>query len=351
MRSFADVTGIWPLRSATNLSIIAEAAQVELKNKPLNAPSFFALGVAAQESGEPARARAMMVRSLALDPRLRAPRLWLLSDAVRTRRVKDAARHARILAELSPDVVPAVSTILVDLMQDQLARKQLGEHLKNQPLVLAAAAQAAKAGLSGEDILELLAPSDLARLPNGIATAQSLVAKSFVRAEQFVQARRAWYLLGGQSPTRAVFDGDFQGLAGAPPFGWTFRNDANVESTLQKGDSGLGALKVTSFGSLPVVAAEQTLVLSPGNHVLTFEASAHGEGKRADVFAWRITCSSGQLLIELPAKGTGSAWAVAQSSFAVPSSSCDTQVLRLMKLRTPNDQERSLMVKRIEVSP
>ncbi|WP_129793657.1 hypothetical protein [Sphingosinicella sp. CPCC 101087] len=80
---------------------------------------------------------------------------------------------------------------------------------------------------------------------------------------------------------RAVYDGEFRGLPGSPPFGWRFARDVRV-------DPSEGLIAQASAGE----QARQTLVLSPGPYRLT----VFGSGR----MAWRISCLSGAVLVEAP---------------------------------------------------
>lgn len=352
IRSFADVTGLWPLPSAGPSGDILEAAHAQLRTKPIDGRAFYALGRAAEDAGNGERAELLYRRSVALDPRLPAPRLSLMTRAASEKGTVEAVRHARVLATLSPQAAAPISMVLADLARDRDARRVIGREAKDTPLILAVASRASANGLAPSALRELLAPTDLGSLPNGVTSAQSLIVAPFVRDRRFAEARQAWYALAGLRPESAVFDGAFSGLAGSPPFGWTLRNGTDVEAAVESepGSSHPNALRVTAFGSLQVVAAEQTVVLRAGQHRLEFEASVDAAAGQAPAFAWRVTCGNGPLIAEVPIALSRTGWQKIQATFDVPGG-CPSQVLRLTKLRTPDARARTLEITNVVIHP
>jgi hypothetical protein len=352
IRSFADVTGLWPLTGAEPAGDITRAANTELQSRPLDAQAFYALGLAAEREGDGKRADALFTHSIELDPRLPAPRLSLLTRAAGTKDAATAVRHARVLAALSPEAVAPIATVLADLARDPAARRVIGREAKDTPLILAVAARASASGMATPALRELLAPTNLTSLPNGVTAAQALIVRPLVRDGKFREARLAWYALAGLTPEEAAFDGAFRGLTGSPPFGWTLRNGTDIETSIEHepGASPPTALKVTAFGSLQVAAAEQTLVLPAGRHRLTFEASSDTPHGSAPAFAWHLICSNGPLVTEVPLAFVRSGWQNFQATLVVPAG-CPAQILRLIKLRTPDSRARSLEVTNVAVRP
>lgn len=344
--------GVWPASGALAPDKAADAARIVLAKAPLDAPSFYTLGIAADRAKQTARARALVARSMHYDPRFRPTRLWLLVDSVRGGRTGDAIEQALALTALSPRAAPAVSAMLAQLALDPNARKEIGSRLRNRPLILQVARATAQLDVSSDALLDLLRPSDLATIRDGIETAQSLVAQQMLSEGRPREARAAWYSLSGLSPRSEVFDGSFRGLAGAPPFGWTFHNNTDVQvgRVHARGPERPSELQVTAYGSLPVLAAEQTLALRRGKYQLDYMISSPIPEGTAGSFTWTVSCKQGTVLIEAdvaPARSRG----VAQAGVFVVPEQCPVQVLKLSKLRTGDGAKRELRVSQVAIAP
>jgi tetratricopeptide (TPR) repeat protein len=350
-QSFAGAAGIGsPLASADPAAIYAAARQ-RLASEPLDADSYYALAVAAEEAGDNTRARQLMDRALAIAPRKRAARLWLLQRAAVAGDMPEVIVQAGALARLSPRTVPDVSEILAQLAVNPQHRALIAERFANQPMIIATAGLAASQGLPAEAILELLGPTDLERLPKGVEAAQRPIAQALLAQRRPADARRVWLRLGGHSDADAVFDGSFTGRVGAPPFGWTLQSGANVETALLAGagPAGAGALSAQTFSSLALNIAEQSLALTPGTYQLRFAAAYDDATDAQQPFVWTVDCVPQKRLIEVPIRPAAD-WSEQAGTFVVPDG-CALQVLRLAKLRTPDQGTRTVTVSRVSIDP
>lgn len=349
---FASVTGVWPINGSFQVDNISSAAASQLKRTPLDSHSYFALGIAAEQAGKVRKAQDLIEVALQLDPRMRSARLWLLEQHVRTGQTERAILQAELLAKLTPRLRPALSVFMAELSRDPAARRLVAARLKDQPMILEVARSAAQSELGMEAVTELLGPSNLELLPNGISTAQSLVVEPLLKEGRFVEARKAWYSLGGYAPRGEVFDGDFEGLTGGPPFGWRLSNNTNVETVIvdQSEPKGKSALKVSAFGRLLVTAAEQTLTLRRGRHELRFASISPGSEVDDGDFAWTVSCRSGPVIAEALVQGHVSGWVVTRHAFAVPPN-CLTQELKLTKRGTLRSDARTVRVTNVSVIP
>ena len=101
------------------------------------------------------------------------------------------------------------------------------------------------------------------------------------------EARALWLRIAGFSSADAVFDGNFAGLPGSAPFGWRLHNEADIQIEINHAGAGIkaSALKVASFGSLTILAAEQSLSLAPSAYQLNFRARGVDEDNAEQAFA------------------------------------------------------------------
>ena len=344
IHSFAAVAGVNVPRSAETTGL-AEMARTQLSARPLDARSYYALGLAAEQEGASTRAKELIARAVELNPRLAGAHLWLMSHDLRAAQIPSVLGHIDALLRLERGASPEITAVLVEIARDRQGRALVAARFANQPLILAIARRASTAGFSDRELLELLASSDLARIPDGLSTAQSLLVSRLLENRQFAEARRTWYSLAGRTPTTAVFDGDFTGMEGTKPFGWTVHNHSDVETVLQPsgGPGGRGALHVTAFGSFPVVAAEQALTLEPGPYQLRFVASGSG----ADAFAWTVKCSPGPVIAEAEVT-TSSTSSDQTKTFLVPED-CPLQTLSFGKLRTLDQRSREVTTTHVSI--
>jgi hypothetical protein len=350
-QSFAGVSGIGPGPGSKDPSATYGAARQRLASAPLDADSYYALAVAAEQAGDDERARQLMDQTLEVAPRMRAARLWLMRQAALAGDAPEVIAQARIVARLSPRAVPEVSEVLAQLAATPQHRALIAERFANEPMIIATAGQAAAQGLSAEAVMELLARTDLDRMPKGVESAQAMVAQALLAEQRPADARRAWLRIGGHSDAGLVFDGSFAGLAGAPPFGWRLHSGASVETAIEPGagPDEAGALRAETFSSLAVDVAEQSLALPAGRYRLRFAAASDDAAPVRQSFVWTVDCAPRRRLAEIPLAAAPE-WSQQTGSFVVPAG-CPLQVLRLGKLRTADQGARTVAISRVAIDP
>jgi len=350
-QSFAGAAGMGSALASADPAAVYAAARQRLVAEPLNADSYYALAISAEEAGDGARARELMDQALASAPRMRAARLWLLQRAAVAGDVPEVIAQAQVLARLSPRTVPEVSEVLAQLTFSPQARTLIASRLANQPMIIAVARRAAAQGLSADAVHELLEPTDLARMPDGVESVQAAVAQALIVRQRPAEARRVWLRIGGHSDADAVFDGTFAGLTGAPPFGWRLHSGPNVETLIEAGagPDEAGALKAQTFSSLALDMAEQSLALAPGSYRLRFAAASEDADLVQQSFVWTVECAPRKRLMEV-AITPAAEWSQQTGSFEVPEG-CPLQILRLSKLRTADQGTRTLSVSGVSIDP
>lgn len=348
--NYAAASGL-PPAPAPSLAAAAASAKELLGSKPLSADAFYSLGVAAERAGRQDHAHGLISRASQLDPRRATFMLWLFANASSAGRISDALVQAERIARLNPEASAAVSGFLGLLAKDPAARRDIATRFANTPMILEVVTSAAQQGLGAAALGELLQGTDVAALPDGVVQAQSALTAPLLKEGRAAEAREVWLRVAGIRGDSAVYDGSFAGSPASAPFGWTLQNTADLQTEIVEGSpSSVGALKVTSFGSLTATAAEQTLAISPGRYRLSFRARTLGQTGGESAFSWTLRCGAAAPFLEAVLNARAGEWLAQQVEFTLPSE-CPMQILRLGKLGTPDQQSRTLLVSHVAVDP
>lgn len=121
----------------------------------------------------------------------------------------------------------------------------------------------------------------------------------------------------------AVYDPNFAGLAGGPPFGWTRHDDEYSRVTI-----GNGEMRADYFGGRDTRIASQIINLAPGRHEWRIPVAMDAPPRLRLAFRWRIKCSGNSEVLASASSGeleNGSF----RLAFIVPEEGCDMQRLEL----------------------
>ena len=164
--------------------------------------------------------------------------------------------------------------------------------------------------------------------------------------EFFNEARAAWIRFSHRGTDGdLVQDGDFKGVGGTggtSPFEWTVERLAGLSIGLHlpPGPKNAPALHVTSDGSPSGTALTQTIVLPPGNYLLTMEAREVQADSLRSV-GWQLVCIGGNGPAQVsasPPSGSDRDWQRISSGVRIPEG-CPAQRL---ELRVDHDSPRDL---------
>jgi hypothetical protein len=165
-------------------------------------------------------------------------------------------------------------------------------------------------------------------------------------AEFFYEARAAWIRFSHRGTDSAfVQNGDFSGVGGTggtSPFEWTVQRLPGLSMGLQPppGPKNTPALHVTSDGSPSGTALTQTIVLPPGNYLLTME-SREVQADSLRSLSWQLICLGGKGAAQVsapPPPRTDRDWQRISSGVRIPEG-CPAQRL---ELRVNHDSPRDL---------
>lgn len=303
------------------------AALDALKRAPLADEPFLLAGVAALAANDVARGERLLTEARRRNPRLRMARLLLLDRYMRERRIAEAAEEMAALSRLIPGAGTLLTQAVARMVRDPATSTQAIAILRTRPELENAVLE----DLAGSDadpnlILGIAGPS-LSRAGRATPPWEQPLLERLVARGDLAQALRLWGIftgLTGQHGDKLLYDRDFRGLPGPPPFNWKFSTGGAGVAERAK-----GALQVAYYGRDDAELASQLLVLPPGRYRLTVHAQgdASGEGSR---LAWTVGCDSGgEPLVQLPLTGVASAPRRFGAAFTVPAAGCRAQWLRL----------------------
>jgi hypothetical protein len=310
-------------------------ARASLRAQPLNPAALRVLGQVAQARGEGPGATALYQAAARWTRRDTIANASLLDDALRRGDVAAVVRQADMVLRYAPEVADAVFPALLQLASAPDSQAALAKQLATRPAwrpgFLAFVDQKAADPAVALDLMGRLAddgapPVDVEITP---------LLNRMVDERRFLDAYLAWQQFLPASANRMrgnVRDGDFDGAAGAPPFGWKLDAGAGATADVQPGPSAGStgaALKVSYDGVSVASPARQLLVLGPGAYRLN--ARIYVSIARPSVhLVWTLKCAEdGRNLAATPDAPLEPGWNPLVADFVVPSSGCDGQWLAL----------------------
>lgn len=301
----------------------ADYARVEAAARldPIADEPFFFFGLRAVLAGKLADAELLLIEARNRNPRNKLARLALLSLYLRTNRVTQAAPELAAFSRLESRAGRFLVPELLPLARTPESRATLVAAIGDQPLMAELLEQLVRDGADPPTILSLAgrqpAPSD-----GNLARWQSDLIDRLVEQGEIRSARALWARFVGEDPASLIYDLDFRGLKGPPPFNWSLAgNDVGVAERARG-----GGLDIEYFGRRSAPLAEQLLLLPPGPYRLEFRAEGDADAQGSRLVA-RISCRGrtatlGEILI----RGLTYTPRTASLDFTVPSG-CDAQEL------------------------
>ena len=319
-----------------NRPVLPELRAVALRaalNAPLAYEPFFIEARAAEQSGNLARAVALMEEARRRRPNFLPTRLQLLTYYARQHRYDAVVGEMDVVLRLSGEARPLVLPELVKLIAEPGGRSALTRLLSTAPdWRRDFFAVAMDRPVRPDDALALLQEME-ARQPRGNhAEGRRLYLQALFNAGQVTRARSLWLqTLPAELRARnmLLFNGDFRPVRAEPPFGWVLRDLDAGRATIEPVAAARPHLSVDYFGGRNVVLAEQFLALAPGRYRLAYLAKSE-TGVRSGNLYWRLSCvQGGTELGRSPIAGLTGAYRRIESGFGVPASGCPGQRLEL----------------------
>jgi hypothetical protein len=347
--SFAVISGAWRLveqPAASGSTVTTDSLGRLAVQSPLYARLYLAKGLEEEKAGNPAAAEGLIRHAARLDPRLPEARLWLARRQLSDGRLAEAVDQLATINVITNELGPQVSALLSIAARQPQGRRLIAARVANQPLLLEVLRLSGARGATAQELLQLLSQTNLSSLPRGIETAQQTVIARDLEQRDFSSAYKNWNaLLPSGRSVNAVFDGDFAGLPGSPPFAWSLKNDGStgisgIELNLPGHATGL---EIISSGSLRTIVAEQLLVLQPGTYQLRALARSPKATGQSAGYDWSLRCVAGQVITEVPIGGSSDRWAPQSWPIEVPTA-CPAQLLQLVSSAADFADQRSLQL-------
>ena len=293
-----------------------------VQRQPLASEPLFFYGMRALEGEDLEKAERLLLEARARDPRNSYARLALMALYLRTGRVREGSAELAVLARLEPRGNQLLVPQLIRLTNSPEAREALVEAVGDQPIMADVLTKLATDG-GDPDTLMSLARRQPARGDGSFAEWQRLLLARLVEGGEERRAYDLWRRFVGGDQNELIYDADFRGRPGAPPFNWELSvNDVGAAERRRD-----GGLEVEFFGRKSGPLARQLLMLRPGRYRLAFdvEGSANGQGSRIEL---SIACRSGATLATLPFRDVSTTRRRAELDFTVPGG-CEGQWLTI----------------------
>jgi hypothetical protein len=333
------------------LSLTARVGAMDaLRGAPLTEEPFYLAAVDALATGREADGERLLLEARRRDPRARAARLILLDRYLRTKRMAEAGVEIAALNRLMPRAGEVLVPELARMVGDPQTGAALVRVLAQEP-VLQQAVLESLASVADDPalILKIAATTKTkAGRAEGLPWQRALL-KKLIERGNLRQAHSLWRSFTGlpsSADGKGLYDGNFQGAPGAPPFNWQFTaNAAGVAERIKE-----GALQIDFFGRDNVELAAQLLLLKPGVYRLQFgaEGNAGGNGSR---LIWTVSCSGSKAqLLSLPISEITYKARTFGVTFNVPNG-CSGQWLKLTGLAGEFPKAQTVLIKEVKVVP
>lgn len=317
------------------------AAQAIVTKWPLHADAYFAAGLAAARVGQGQRAGALVTHAIQMNPRLFQARLWQAQSYITSNRPEEAIREFAVVLRLRGGSQEPIATVLGRAAADPGIRRAIAKEFRQSPHLLSIARSASQAGLPSAELRQLLTGTNLAQLPGGLGGVQASLMSGPLAEKEYAGAYAIWASLLAKPPANAVFDGSFENEEASPPFAWRLENTSDIQTRRVS-----GALRVSAFGSLPALAAEQQLLLPPGASTISFQARSSVSSTPAK-YEWRLKCQSGKNITNF-AIAPSAEWTTQAMRLEIPAD-CGAQTLQLYGTAT-GSAEAPILIRQVRAN-
>jgi hypothetical protein len=341
------IAPLWPVSGATVIAqsnartlevmrgdpATADRLRRALLRDPLAPEPFYAAAVIRIRKGDRTGAISLLEQARRREPRWVAPRLLLAQQYLLAGKVDRAVSEVSGLLRLGTGVGGQLLDALVPLSKDPATRPAILAALRRDPglrqsFISHVTRQGGDASLLFKS---LVSAPDVASASDEQAAIVNMLAGS----GDFQRAYLAWINFLPEkalSGIAFVYDGDFAGLPGPPPFNWRLHADGSGNAELI-GKSSLPqgtALEANYYSEQPATLAEQTIVLEPGSYSFSYSVTGSRDGDLGGSLGWSLRCldKAGSELMRsalLPTRPTR-----VDVRFTVPATGCTAQKLSLV---------------------
>ena len=322
---------------ASDARMARELALSALAQAPLDGAALRVLGIEAQRAGDMAGAARLMAASDRVTRRDSTTQLWLLDQAIRRGAYPLAYDKAEIVLAGAPATADQVFPVLRMSLNDPRAAALLTERLARRPPWRERFVADVFAHQDDVDAARRLYAALSAGPAKPTAGETAALVKRLADEHAFREANDLWrrsLSVAFRGGSAGVYDGDFRGGPGAPPFNWRLSNGSDAFAELGRAPDGQPALHVQFSTGADSRLAEQLMVLPPGTYRLR-GAALLGDRQAPDQLAWSVACAEGgRVVLARAAQGAapGPDWTSFDVPFEVPAEGCGAQWLSLRGL-------------------
>jgi hypothetical protein len=310
-------------------------AEQELYSSPYSPRMLSALGLAADRVGNSVHAAKLMTLAGQLSWRDATTDVWLFQQALRASDFKTATLRADALLRSSPATSGVIFPVLVQVASDPRGTQAIVERLRDKPdwrlEFLDTLNKKASTG-TAFSILSSLQNTNAPPLRSEV----SGYVNQLVNTKQYDNAYLASVLFLPKDSLKefgSLFNGDFNNVAGIPPFDWTILQNTDAAVAMEPSPSRPAdrALHVLYTGSFGHAVISQLLMLPPGRYNFNVEGSSMAPDT-SGALQWSVSCVGASSIMKLPVK-LQDGWKLYTAAFQVPDN-CPAQSLELESIST-----------------
>ncbi|MDB5699198.1 MAG: hypothetical protein JWN69_2002 [Alphaproteobacteria bacterium] len=326
--------------------VVKRVSREALLRAPLMEEPFLLAGIDRLLRRDQQGAHLFLSHALKRNVRSRVGRLFMLELSLRGGDVKQAIAEMTILSRLMPDVENVFVPELARMAQEPKTRPTLRKMLQSDPRMLELVLNhLATKGDNPDIVLELA--GNLRTVSGEVGDWRQGLMISLVNRGDVARARRLWSYFGGgaaEANGNLIYDGDFEGHQGLPPFNWSLSSgNAGVAETDKS-----KALEVEYYGRADAELATQLLALPPGRYRFSFRAEGDLKGP-AHRLIWRVQCVDGKTTpLQLPLSKITFAGRNIAVAFTVPPG-CPGQWLKLVGEPTEFPKNESVSIRNLKI--
>jgi hypothetical protein len=307
----------------------------ELARAPMTVGAFRDLANLAELSSDMVGANALMTMSDRLSHRDDQTERWLFFHRLATADYPEAMLQADLLARRNHDIDEWALFLpqIIPALRQPTARQALVGRLALRPAwrpsLMSDLASDAPEPAVVEDVFLQLRALNSGPDPDEI----SPLANRLLSEGRFSEARAVWGRLVGarSSGVNLIYDGNFEGWPGPPPFNWRLQSQGGVYADLTTvSDGGARALRTEAPGNDSNLLAEQRVVASGGHYRLSGRIRVE---RLADggAFQWEVWCSSTNTQLAMASFDSVGPLRTFQVDFVAPDN-CGTLAVRLQSV-------------------
>ncbi len=319
-------------KSQGDVAHVRSLAAQALNRSPVEVGAVRLLALATERQGDASRAAQLMMIAGRRSARDGPAQAWLFDYWFKRGDWARAYTHADLLLRTHPQVTKQLDPSLASAAAaDPEARRQLESRLAQGPFwrnaFLSDLAQS-----NPDPGLLLALVTDLDRSGAKLSDEElGDVLNPLVQRHLYDEAYLAWT----QSlPPKAlshlanIYDPDFEGAAGPPPFNWAFHQPNGGAVEIAKAPHGRSHVLAVHLYEAPTQPlAVQLLNLPPGHYALAGQSLSDAGGSTG--MEWTVRCEGGAVTARISPAGAAGQWTRAAADFDVPDNGCPAQWLEL----------------------